>query len=122
MWVPSKAIKKLKKSIRELSGREANVSVSFEWDANKDGINQQKHGISFDSACYVFEDLFAIIEYDEKHSVCEDRFCIIGKVFSFFVFVIFTVRQDHIRIISARLATRGEVKRYFDRNKDCCWR
>lgn len=70
MWVPSKAIKKLKKSIRELSGREANVSVSFEWDANKDGINQQKHGISFDSACYVFEDLFAIIEYDEKHSVC----------------------------------------------------
>ncbi|MBO4393361.1 MAG: BrnT family toxin [Spirochaetales bacterium] len=58
--------------------------MSFEWDANKDGINQQKHGISFDSACYVFEDLFAIIEYDEKHSVCEDRFCIIGKVFSFF--------------------------------------
>ena len=50
----------------------------FEWDENKNLINQQKHGISFDDVKSVFADISAILFDDPDHSISEDRFLIIG--------------------------------------------
>ena len=40
----------------------------FEWDENKNHINQRKHGISFEEAQTVFEDTYAILFDDPGHS------------------------------------------------------
>ena len=42
--------------------------MTFEWDENKNRINQQKHGVSFEEAKTVFYDEQALLEYDENHS------------------------------------------------------
>ncbi len=46
----------------------------FEWDAEKERKNIQKHGISFRIARRVFDDPYRIEIYDEAHSIEEDRF------------------------------------------------
>ena len=49
--------------------------MTFEWDENKNRINQQKHGVSFEEAKTVFYDEQALLEYDENvapHTRCVD--------------------------------------------------
>lgn len=48
--------------------------MRFEWDENKNQINQQKHGISFEEAQTVFFDDYAILFDDPDHSIGEERF------------------------------------------------
>lgn len=88
-------------------------TVNFEWDEEKNRINQQKYRISFETASYVFQDPDYIEMYDFEHSVEEDRYIAIGKVGDV-LFVVFTERKEVIRIISARLATRIERSLYYD--------
>ena len=45
----------------------------FEWDPEKNEVNQKKHGVSFEEAETVFEDEQAITIYDGEHSGVEDR-------------------------------------------------
>ena len=52
--------------------------MTFEWDENKNHINQHKHGISFEEAQTVFEDTYAILFDDPDHSDYEERFLLIG--------------------------------------------
>ena len=52
--------------------------MKFEWDENKNLINQRKHGINFDEASSVFFDERAILFDDPEHSDYEDRFLLIG--------------------------------------------
>lgn len=87
----------------------------FEWDEEKERINIRKHGISFQTAKYVFADEGCIEWYDEEHSDCEDRYKALGKVGKILL-VVFTERGDSTRIISARLATAEERRRYWDGN------
>ena len=44
------------------------MELKFEWDEEKDRINRQKHGISFETASYVFRDEYYIEMYDFEHS------------------------------------------------------
>lgn len=53
-------------------------SIQFEWDENKNRINQHKHGISFLEAKTVFYDEEALVIDDPEHSEQEDRFIILG--------------------------------------------
>lgn len=84
----------------------------FEWDDEKAAINFTKHGITFDTAAKVFSDPYLIEEYDEEHSIDEDRWKIIGMVGKI-LFVIYTERDEYTRLISAREATPRERKRYY---------
>ena len=87
----------------------------FEWDENKNLINQQKHGISFDDVKSVFADISAILFDDPDHSISEDRFLIIGMSTtkgSCIVSHCYRGYDDKIRIISARKATKSESKIY----------
>lgn len=91
------------------------MNLRFEWDEEKNHLNQEKHGISFETAAYVFQDEHYIEMYDFEHSVDEDRYIAIGKVGEL-LFVVFTERSDNIRLISARLATPSERRLYYDQD------
>ena len=88
--------------------------ISFEWDENKNSINKEKHGVSFEEAKTVFYDGDALLEYDEKHSEQEERFRILGMSYSGKVLiVVHCIREESIiRIISSRKATDNERKGY----------
>jgi uncharacterized protein len=83
----------------------------FEWDKTKDRLNQHKHGVSFSDTFAVFEDPNALTLGDEENN--EERFVTIGMdCFGRILVIAYTWRGENIRIISARKATRPEVKQY----------
>lgn len=87
----------------------------FEWDNEKNKINQKKHGISFEEAKTVFYDDNAIQFWDEDHSEGEDRFLLLGRSSKMRILLIihcFRERESIIRIISARKATQKESQEY----------
>ena len=89
--------------------------MEFEWDDSKAEANLRKHGVSFDEAASVFGDPLAITFFDPAHSDDEDRFLTIGMSKDGRVVILsHTDRDDRIRIISAREATRGERRGYED--------
>ena len=83
-----------------------------EWDDNKNQINIRKHGISFETAALVFADEERIEYYDRLHSQDEDRYVVLGCVQGI-LYVVYTMRQDAARIISARMATPQERRIYY---------
>lgn len=89
-------------------------AFQFEWDENKNQINQQKHGISFEESETVFYDEEALVEYDEFHSTTEDRFRIIGRSENGNILLVVHCIRDEtvIRIISSRKATAFEKAGY----------
>jgi uncharacterized protein len=87
--------------------------MDFEWDRLKDRANQRKHGISFNEALTVFADPLARVFDDPEHSAEEDREIIIGHSEERrLILVAFTERDDRVRIVSAREATKGERMSY----------
>jgi hypothetical protein len=86
--------------------------VRFEWDAAKDEVNQQKHGISFAEASELFSSGVDFLEiYDQQHSAEEERFIAVGPISRGLVVIIWTEREaDTVRIISARKATKREAQ------------
>lgn len=88
--------------------------MQFEWDDEKAAANLRKHDVSFSEAESVFGDSLARIFEDEEHSFNEKRNAIFGHSdLDRLLIVVFTERDDdRIRIISARLATPKESRRY----------
>jgi hypothetical protein len=88
--------------------------MRFEWDPEKAASNVRKHGISFDEAVTVFKDPLAFIFDDTTHSEYEHREIIIGtSTVRRMILVCFVERLESVvRIISARPATRQEIKDY----------
>jgi uncharacterized DUF497 family protein len=89
--------------------------LAFEWRDRKSQVNITKHKVSFDEAKTVFSDINARIIDDPDHSDDEDRFIIMGISQMLRVLVVcYCYRDDDtmIRIISARKATKNEVREY----------
>ena len=84
----------------------------YQWDDNKNLINKRKHGISFDEAAFVFQDANRLEYLDDLHSDNEKRYITIGKVEEI-LFVVYTERNEDIRLISARIADKNERKMYY---------
>ena len=86
--------------------------VTFSWDMVKADVNLRKHHVLFETACEVFHDPFVlIVEADEAQE--EARDAAIGMTQNWLVlFVVYTMRGDAIRIISARKAVRSERRMY----------
>lgn len=90
--------------------------MKFEWDEKKEKANIRFHGIDFRTAIQVFLDDNRIEYFDEKHSVDEERYITIGMVGEvMIVMLVYTERNDRIRVISARPATRKERSAYYDK-------
>ncbi len=81
---------------------------SFEWDENKNLLNLQKHGISFEEAQYAFNDKQRIIAKDVEHSIDEERYYCFGRINDNVVTVRFTYRNNIIRIIGAGYWRKGK--------------
>ena len=87
--------------------------IRFDWDGQKARSNLAKHGVSFDEAKTVFEDPFAISIPDPDHSDEEMRFIDLGySQNNRLLIVVYTERNDTIRIISSREADKNERKQY----------
>jgi len=90
----------------------------FEWDKNKDVLNQKKHGISFGESISVFDDPDALSLYDVSHSDDEDRWVTLGLTIKGNLLVIVHTYRKHlegerIRIISSRMADKEEISYYI---------
>lgn len=87
--------------------------MEFEWDVYKAAQNLAKHGVSFDEASTVFGDPLSGTVRDPRPAPRELRFVTIGLATSQRLLVVaHTDRDDRIRIISARRATRRERREY----------
>lgn len=86
--------------------------MRFQFDPAKAAGNLKKHGVSFADAEGVFYDPLAIHQLDPD-SDDEERFVAIGVGSAGTILVVvYTLRGEEIRLISARRATRYEVKSY----------
>ncbi|BBD65464.1 hypothetical protein NIES4072_08610 [Nostoc commune NIES-4072] len=87
--------------------------MAYQWDRDKAAANLRKHGVDFADAITVFSDDLAITITDERFD--EERFITIGiDSFNRVLVVVYTWRNNEIRLISARKATRYEQKQYED--------
>ena len=87
--------------------------MKFEWDNKKAISNIQKHGVTFEEASTVLSDFLSITIPDPLHPDLEERFVTIGlSDKQRLLVVVHTDRDSTIRLISARVATTHERKRY----------
>jgi len=89
------------------------TNLRFEWDNNKAKQNRIKHRVAFEEAVSVFGDHLSMTIADPMHSEQEHRLITIGKSKQERLLVVsHTDRNNKVRIISARKATRAERKKY----------
>ena len=91
--------------------------MSYEWDEQKRQINVKKHGVDFIDVPELFDGDVVILP-DERFEYGETRFIVIGILKNQVVVVAYTERDDNIRIISARKATKNEQIYYFKQISD----
>lgn len=85
--------------------------MSFEWDEVKAEKNLRDHGVDFADAATIFEDDLALTISDDAPG--EERFVTLGlDALGRHLVVVYTWREDRIRIISARKALKTERRRY----------
>jgi hypothetical protein len=93
--------------------------VNFEWGPEKAAANVRKHGVSFQEAATVFADPLSLTYYDPDHSSEESRYLTVGLSRARRLLIIaHTDRGANIRIISARKATRREIRQYEEGTKE----
>ena len=85
--------------------------MNFEWDNNKNLINYQKHGLSFEDARIVFFNKTVTFR-DDRQDYGEDRFITLGELEKRVVVLIHTQGNHITRIISMRKANAREQARY----------
>ena len=85
--------------------------MEFEWDEKKNIANLEKHGISFELVKLAFnDDLIAWV--DDRKEYSEERYVGFGLIQGRCVNVVYTMRDNRIRIISGRKANEREKRRY----------
>ncbi|MBP5789790.1 MAG: BrnT family toxin [Neisseriaceae bacterium] len=85
----------------------------FEWDDEKADANYRKHGVSFDEACTVLFDNWAIVEEDKRENYGEQRFVSVGMSKQNRILqVVWTQRETKIRLISAFKSDKKQRKSY----------
>jgi len=95
-----------------------NFRYHFEWDPEKAARNRRKHGVGFEQAADVFQDLLALSRPDEEATAFECRWITLGdSARGQLLVVVHTYREldDHtaiVRVISARRVTRHERRQY----------
>lgn len=90
--------------------------AEFEWDPEKDRQNLAKHRISFGEASAIFDGPTLSAEDEGPYGEVRERtYGLLRGVVV--VCVIHTLREDRIRIISARKATPAERKLFNAHNR-----
>ena len=84
----------------------------FEWDEDKNSECEKLRGFQFQDITNAFLDPHRCITPDTRHDYGEDRYELLAKIDEVLFVVIYTFREEAIRIISARKANEREKKRY----------
>ena len=91
--------------------------TGFEWDSGNKEKSLTKHEVSNEECEETFFDYDKEIQKDFLHSVDEERHVLIGQTKQKrLLYIIFTIRKDKIRIISARDTNKKERKLYEEKN------
>jgi uncharacterized DUF497 family protein len=97
---------KLKKILENCTG--------FEWDQGNSTKHWDQHDVSNGECEQIFFNRPLIIKRDKENSKTENRYYVLGRTnVNRLLFAVFTVRNDKIRIISAREMTDKEIERYL---------
>ena len=98
-----------------LEGRVFDFSsiAGFDWDKGNKQKNWDKHQVDFRECEEVFFNRPLIVGEDKTHSAYEKRFNALGQSDAGrLLFLAFTIRNDKIRVVSAREQTEKERKKY----------
>lgn len=91
--------------------------MRYEWDEAKRLSNLGKHGIDFKDVPFTFSGDTVTVE-DNRRGYGEQRFVMFGLLQGRIIAVVYTERNDSIRIIPARKATKYEQRTYFEQLSD----
>ena len=86
--------------------------MNFEWDLAKNEINLEKHGIDFLGAQSIWDGIVVTLQSTQIHQG-EVRHLAIGLYQKREIVVVYTHREDRIRLISARRARKNEREIYW---------
>ncbi len=86
--------------------------MNFEWDEAKSETCFQERGFDFAYAARAFFDPNRFVRADTRHSYGEERYQLVGRIEQRLFVVVYTPRQDALRIISARKANQHEVQNH----------
>ena len=90
-----------------------NECKGFDWDEGNILKNWEKHGVSASECEQIFFNFSLIAFSDAKHSIRETCFYVLGHTDARrYLFIVFTIRKDLIRVISARDVNRKERRIY----------
>lgn len=88
--------------------------MEFEWDGTKNHANIRKHGVSFETARRIFEQLH-LTGLDVRRDYGEDRYISVGEMDGVAVVVVaHTEREGRTRLISARPASKREREAWHE--------
>jgi uncharacterized protein len=90
----------------------------FDWDERKNKANRTRHGVWFEEAQSVFDDPHGRLFHDPEHSEEEERFVLLGISSAARPLVVvhcYRESEELVRIISARKASKKEVRFYEER-------
>lgn len=91
----------------------------FEWDKGNITKNWERHGVAHTECEEVFFNNPLIVKNDVTHSMTEVRYYVLGKTNAHRrLFLVFTVRNNKIRVISARDMSKEEREIYAKAEKD----
>jgi len=87
--------------------------TGFEWDKGNFLKNWEEHGVTGSECEQIFFNNPQIVAPDLKHSGKEDRYFVLGQTDTGrLLYVVFMIRKNQVRIISARDISRKERKVY----------
>lgn len=92
--------------------------MKFEWDEAKSDACFLSRGFDFAYAAFAFADPNRMIQQDTRHSYGEDRYQLTGSIEGRLFILVYTPRNDAMRIISARKANQREVELYESRSHE----
>ena len=91
--------------------------MHVEWDEGKRRENIRKHGLDFVGAEKIF-DGYTLTSEDERRNYGERRWATVGLLEGRVVVLVYTERQEAMRLISLRKATNYERRIYFSQMPD----
>jgi uncharacterized DUF497 family protein len=93
--------------------------TGFEWDTNNSDKITAKHAVTPTECEQVFFNVPIIVGDDVKHSESENRFYVLGQTDTGrLLFLVFTVRSEKARVISARDMNKNERRVYENYEED----
>ncbi len=92
--------------------------MEFEWDSDKSDACFTERGFDFAYVLRAFLDENRLIHKDARWDYGEDRYQLLGIIEGRVFFVVYTLRGQSIRIISARKANKREVSDYENSTRE----